>query len=290
MSIAPTPESLRNPAGIRQPMVPDRWRIQSTRRETYDTFTVDLVAVDRSEPFTFVPGQFNMVYVFGCGEVPISISGDAAKSDVLTHTVRSVGTVTRAMSTMKRGQVLGVRGPFGTPWPVQEARGKDVVIATGGIGLAPLRPAIYHLLNHREEYGRISILYGARSPRDMLYVPELEEWRGRFDVEVEVTVDAAQGDWRGNVGVVTTLVPRARFDPDDTVAMICGPEIMMRFVILELENRGVPRDAIYLSMERNMKCAVGYCGHCQYGPVFICRDGAVFPYSRVEWLLRKREV
>lgn len=290
MFIERMPDSQRFPAPMEQPMLPDLWRIRSFRPETYDTFTIDLTPTGESSPFTFLPGQFNMVYVFGVGEVPISISGDSALAEVLTHTVRAVGTVTRAMSEMKRGQVLGVRGPYGTPWPVLEARGKDVVIATGGIGLAPLRPAIYHLLHHREEYGRIAVLYGARTPRDMLYVSELEEWRGRFDVDVAVTVDSAQADWRGNVGVVTTLVPLTRFNPDDTIAMICGPEIMMRFMALELQKRGVSDDAIYLSMERNMKCALGYCGHCQYGPNFICKDGAVFPYSRLGWLLRMREV
>ncbi|HEX6508810.1 MAG TPA: FAD/NAD(P)-binding protein [Chloroflexota bacterium] len=278
------------PATTRQPMLPNPWRIRSFRRETYDTFTIDLTPGGDPSPFSFLPGQFNMMYVFGVGEVPISISGDAANPEVLTHTVRAVGTVTRAMSEMKRGQVLGVRGPYGTPWPVREARGKDVVIACGGIGLAPLRPAIYHLLHHREEYGRIAVLYGARTPRDMLYVSELEEWRGRFDVDVAVTVDSAQPDWRGNVGVVTTLVPLARFNPDDTIAMICGPEIMMRFMALELQKRGLSNDAIYLSMERNMKCALGYCGHCQYGPTFICKDGAVFPYGSLARLMRIREV
>ena len=290
MSIEYMPDSLFSETIRPQPMLPELWRIRSYRRETYDTFTIDLVRAGDPAPFSYLPGQFNMMYVFGVGEVPISISGDAATSDVLTHTVRGVGTVTRAMSQMKRGQVIGVRGPYGTPWPVQEGRGKDVVIAAGGIGLAPLRPAIYHILDHREEYGRIAVLYGARTPRDMLYVSELEEWRGRFDLEVAVTVDSAQGDWRGNVGVVTTLVPPANFDAGNTVAMICGPEIMMRFVVLELQKRGLSQESIYISMERNMKCALGYCGHCQFGPTFICKDGAVFPYSRLAWLLGKREV
>ncbi|HEX8918309.1 MAG TPA: FAD/NAD(P)-binding protein, partial [Chloroflexota bacterium] len=196
------PESIHIPSPTRQPMVPELWRIRSTRRDTYDTFTIDLAPVDGPSPFPYLPGQFNMLYAFGVGEVPISISGDAAKTALLTHTIRAVGAVTRAIWTMKRGQIVGVRGPFGTPWPVEEARGKDVVIAAGGIGLAPLRPAIYHLLTHRAEYGRITVLYGARTPRDLLYVSELEGWRGRFDLDVAVTVDTAQADWRGNVGVV----------------------------------------------------------------------------------------
>ena len=290
MSIEYMPESPAFLARRPQPMLPELGRIQSRRRETYDTFTVDLRRTGDAAPFEYLPGQFNMMYVFGVGEVPISISGNAATTDVVTHTVREVGAVTRAMSELKPGQLIGVRGPFGTPWPVEEAGGKDVVIAAGGIGLAPLRPAIYHLLAHRERYGRIAVLYGARTPRDMLYVSELEEWRARFDLEVAVTVDSAQDDWRGNVGVVTTLISPARFDAGNTVAMICGPEIMMRFVVLELEKRGLDQAGIYISMERNMKCAVGYCGHCQFGPTFICKDGAVFPYSRLAWLLGKREV
>jgi NAD(P)H-flavin reductase len=284
------PDSLLSQTTRKQPMLPELWRIRSYRRETYDTFTIDLTRAGDPSPFYYLPGQFNMMYVFGVGEVPISISGEAGKTDVVTHTVRAVGTVTRAMSKLKRGTVLGVRGPYGTSWPLREARGKDVVIAAGGIGLAPLRPAIYRVLNNREEYGRITVLYGARTPRDLLYVSELEEWRGRFDLDVAVTVDTAQVDWRGNVGVVTTLVPQARFEPDDTVAMICGPEIMMRFMTLELQKRGVDQGSIYFSMERNMKCALGYCGHCQFGPTFICKDGAIFPYSRLAWLLGKREV
>lgn len=239
---------------------------------------------------SFRPGQFTMLYVFGVGEVPISISGDPARSDVLVHTVRAVGTVTRAMAALKLGSTVGVRGPFGSAWPVEQARGKDVVIAAGGIGLPPLRPAIYHLLTHRREYGRVALLYGARTPRDLLYTRELEEWRGRFDLDVQITVDAAQEDWRGNVGVVTTLFPKVEFDPDKTVAMMVGPEIMMRFTALELLKRGVTEDALFISMERNMRCGLGYCGHCQYGPTFVCKDGPVFPYSRLAWLLGKREV
>lgn len=273
-----------------QHMVPNPWRIRTVRRDTYDTFTLELTPAERSSPFPFLPGQFNMLYVFGVGEVPISICGDPARPEILVHTVRAVGGVTQAMSELHRGQVLGVRGPFGTAWPVQEARGRDVVIAAGGIGLPPLRGAIYHILAHREEYGHVSLLYGARTPRDLLYIPELEEWGGRFDFDVHITVDAAGEDWRGSVGVVTTLFPRVQFDPANTVAMIVGPEIMMRFTTLELTKRGVREDAIFISMERNMKCAIGYCGHCQFGPTFICKDGPVFPFSRLAWLLGKREV
>jgi NAD(P)H-flavin reductase len=223
--------------------------------------------------------------------VPISISGDPAHPEILVHTVRAVGTVTNPLCKLKRGDILGVRGPFGSSWPVTEAVGNDILIVAGGVGLAPLRPAIYHLLNHRGDYGRVVVLYGARTPGDMLYTDELAEWRGRFDIQVEVTVDAAKPDeWRGNVGVVTTLIPRAQFDPYHVTALVCGPEVMMRFTILELQKRGLPENQIYISMERNMKCAVGFCGHCQYGPNFVCKDGPVFRFDKVKEIFGKREI
>jgi NAD(P)H-flavin reductase len=273
-----------------QPMLPQPWQVRARRQETEDTFTLTLTPVGNTGRFFYQPGQFNMLYVFGVGEVPISISGDPAQPDVLVHTVRAVGAVTNSLSKLKRGDSLGVRGPYGTAWPVREARGRDVVLVAGGIGLPPLRPALYHILAHRDEYGRVTLLYGARTPRDILYTAELSHWRGRFDLEVEVTVDVAQDDWRGNVGLVTMLIPRAQFEPENAVAMMVGPEIMMRFTVLELVNLGMSEDHIYISMERNMQCALGYCGHCQFGPTFICKDGPVFRHDRIAWLLGKREV
>jgi NAD(P)H-flavin reductase len=183
-----------------------------------------------------------------------------------------------------------VRGPFGSHWPIKQAEGKDVVIAAGGIGLAPLRSVMYHISSHREKYGKTVLLYGARTPADILYRRELENWRAHFDLEVYVTVDRATGSWRGSVGVVTRLISRAPFDPKNTIAMVCGPEVMMRFTVAELEKRGVAPENIYVSMERNMKCAIGMCGHCQYGPNFVCKDGPVFQYSQIQNLLAKWEV
>lgn len=274
------------------PMAPAPYRVRRVVRDTHDTVTLELAA---GEGTAFAPGQFNMLYVFGLGEVPISISGDPAKSGVLTHTVRAVGAVTRALRGLRRGGVVGLRGPFGSAWPLDQAAGRDVVVMAGGIGLAPLRPAVYHLLAHRDRYGRVVVLYGARTPADLLYTRELARWRGRFDVQIEVTVDAAPVPatagraWRGHVGVAGTLLPLAEFEPSDAVALVCGPEVMMRFAIADLRHRGLAPEQIYLSMERNMRCAIGLCGHCQFGPAFVCKDGPVFRYDRLAPFLGVRE-
>jgi NAD(P)H-flavin reductase len=272
------------------PMLPAPWILKNVRRDTADTFTMDLVPAAASHRMTFAPGQFNMLYAFGAGEVPISISGDSADPERLTHTVRAVGAVTRSIQKLKRGDMLGVRGPFGCGWPVEAAAGKNVVLIAGGIGLAPLRSAMYHVLRNRQSYRTVSLLYGARSHRDLLYRRELERWRARFDCEVEVTLDTATREWGGHVGVVTSLIPRLQSDPLQSVAMMCGPELMMRFTVAALKERGFREQDIYLSMERNMKCAVGFCGHCQFGPQFICKDGPVFRLDRISYLFAKREV
>jgi NAD(P)H-flavin reductase len=271
-------------------MIPSPHRILRSHRETGDVFTIETQPEADESGFQFTPGQFNMIYVFGVGEVPLSISGDPARKETLTHTIRAVGWTTRALQGMKKGDMIGVRGPFGTPWPLQETAGNDVLVIAGGVGLAPLRPAIYQLLAQRELYGNVSILYGARSPDDILFAKELEKWRGRFDLHVDVTVDSARRGWMGNVGVVTQLIPKAKFDPDNTVAMIGGPEIMMRFTIKELERQGINDTGIYLTMERNMKCAIGFCGHCQFGPQFICKDGPVFRYDGIRSIFGRREI
>lgn len=277
-------------ADILDPMLPQLYQVQRVRREIPDTFTLELEPANGSGIPPFATGQFNMLYVFGVGEVPISISGDPAKGKPLVHTTRAVGTVTKAMRQLKPGDVIGVRGPFGSHWPIELAQGKDVVIVAGGIGLAPLRSAMYQITAQREQYGKVALLYGARTPADILYRRELEHWRGRFDLEVSITVDNATGAWYGSVGVVTKLVPRASFDPLKTVALVCGPEVMMRFTVAEFEKRGVAAEHIYISMERNMKCAIGFCGHCQYGPHFVCKNGPVFQYSQVQRLFTKREI
>jgi NAD(P)H-flavin reductase len=266
---------------------PSPVHIGRVRRETADVATLELIP---PSPFAFVPGQFNMLYIFGLGEVAISVSGDPAETGRIVHTVRAVGAVSGAITRLRRKQVIGVRGPYGSCWPVVDNEGSDILVVAGGLGLAPLRPVIYHLLTNRERYGRVVVLYGARGPAEILYRRELETWRQRFDIDVTVTVDHASADWRGNVGVVPALIPRTPIDPDHAVAMVCGPEIMMRFTIDALRQRGLAMDRIFVSMERNMKCAVGLCGHCQFGPAFVCRDGPVFRYDRIAALLHVREI
>jgi NAD(P)H-flavin reductase len=276
--------------GVPDPMLPHPHRVKKVRRETEDTFTLELEPQNGAGIHAYAPGQFNMLYVFGVGEVPISISGDPTQVKSLLHTTRAVGPVTKAMAKLKRGDVLGVRGPYGSHWPVDEAAGSDVVIVAGGIGLAPLRPVLFSVLANRKAYGKVVLLYGTRTPADILFRHDLEAWRARFDLDVYVTVDRAMGGWRGNVGVVTTLIHRAPFDPLNSLAMVCGPEVMMRFTVQELSKRGIDFDSIYVSMERNMKCAIGLCGHCQYGPTFICKDGPVFRFDRIKPWFEGREI
>lgn len=272
------------------PMTPRVARVRRRWRDGPEIWTLEIETGEAPEAFTYGPGQFNMLTAFGVGEVPISLSGDPGEPGRLVHTVRAVGAVSTALTRLGPGDALGLRGPFGSAWPVEDARGHDVVIVAGGLGLAPLRPALYRLLAERQLYGRIVLLYGTRSPGDILFRAELESWRRRLDIDIEVTVDHATAEWHGHVGVVPPLVPRADFDRLHTVALVCGPEIMMRFAIAALRDAGLEDTSIYLSMERNMKCAVGFCGHCQFGTVFVCRDGPVFRHDRVRSLLSVREI
>ena len=272
------------------PMLPEPYSVRQVLKETADTFTLTLEPSEGVVGSRFQPGQFSMLWVFGVGELPISISGDPVERHRLVYTVRSVGQATHALVSRDVGETVGVRGPFGAGWPVEKAEGRDVLIVAGGIGLAPLRPVIYEVLRNRPKYGRIVILYGARSPRDLLYRKELATWARQPETQVLVTVDYGGLNWRGYVGVVTTLFKYARLQPARSLAMACGPEIMMRFVARDLETRGFARESIYLSMERNMKCAIGFCGHCQYGPHFVCKDGPIFTYDQMRPLLEKYEL
>jgi len=278
-----------NAAATSDPFVPQPCRVRRTTREAADTMTLEIVPVAGQVP-SFEPGQFNMLYAFGVGEIAVSMSGDAEDRSGFVHTVRAVGAVSRAIISLEANAALGVRGPFGTPWPMGEAQGRDVVIVAGGLGLAPLRPAIYRLLRRRDRFRRVIILIGMRNPAEILYERELAEWRGSLDVELEVTVDRADATWHGNVGVVPALIARMPFDPAETVAMVCGPEVMMRFTVNALRDAGVALDRIYVSMERNMKCAIGLCGHCQFGPDFICKDGPVMRMDRIARAFAVKEI
>jgi len=280
----------RTPAPAAAPdLVPRPWRVRAVCRELVDTVTVDLEPVT-GPAVPYRPGQVNMLSLFGLGEVPISVSGDPAVPEVQRHTIRAVGAVTTGLTRVRPGDTVGVRGPFGTGWDVEAAAGRDVVVVAGGLGLAPLRPVLYWMLAHRGEVGRVALLYGSRSPEDLLYPDELHRWRARFDLDVEVTVDRARGGWHGDVGVVPALVRRLAVDPANTVAYVCGPEIMMRFTADALTDLGVPAERVEVSLERNMKCMVGLCGHCVLGPFYVCTDGPVLPWSAVSRLMRLREV
>jgi NAD(P)H-flavin reductase len=261
-------------------MLPAVVRVRERRSESPGVFTLALEPPSKS--WSALPGQFNMLYAFGVGEAAISLCGDLTEIGEIRHTIKAVGSVTNALARLGPGQALGLRGPFGSCWPLAECAGRDVVIITGGLGLPPLRPVIEHLLSHRAEFGQVVLLHGARSPSDVVYASELEQWRQQGAMQLFVTVDRGDSTWCGPVGLVTELLPRCSFDPERSMALLCGPEVMMRFAARELARRGMTDDRIYLSLERNMQCAIGLCGHCQLGPEFVCRDGPVFPYEKIK--------
>lgn len=271
--------------------VPVRYAVTDRQEETADTATLTLVPVD--DPVNPPePGQFMMLTAFGIGEAPISVSGGGTDGDRrLLHTVRAVGAVTRALHVAEPDTVIGVRGPFGTDWGVADAVGHDLVFVAGGIGLAPLRPAIRAALDgdaHRR--GRVVVLVGARTPDDLLFDADLAAWSRDSSVQLAVIVDQARVGWRGNVGLVTTLLKRANFNPARATAFLCGPEVMMRVVARELLDRGVSAEEIRLSLERNMQCGVGLCGHCQLGPLLTCLDGPVVTFDATAQLLAAKEL
>ena len=270
-------------------MLPRPFEVRARRPELTDSVTLEMAAVD-GQPLDFAPGQFTMLYVHGVGEIAISISGDPAESGALLQTIRSVGAVSKAVCDLSEGHRIGVRGPFGNAWPVERAIGKHLVVVAGGLGLAPTRPIIYWAIANRIRLKSIDIVYGTRSPDQILYAQQLLGWSTTAGMGVGVTVDRAGRDWTGRVGVVTDLLPVMLQDARDTVAMVCGPEIMMRFAAQALIEAGVPDHEIFLSMERNMKCGIGWCGHCQLGPHLICRDGPVFPFPAVCDLIKVWEL
>jgi sulfhydrogenase subunit gamma (sulfur reductase) len=229
-------------------------------------------------------GQFVEVSVFGVGEAPISVTSSPTRNGTFELCVRRVGDVTGALHRMKPGATVGIRGPYGNGFPVEQMRGKDLLFAPGGIGLPPLRSVIHQVLDERESFGRVIILYGARNPSELLFKDELAQWEARDDVEFHVTVDRGDESWTGNVGVITTLFPKITINPRNTVAMTVGPPVMYRFVLMELLSKGIQDGRIFLSLERRMKCGLGKCGHCQINDVYVCQKGPVFSYAQLKEL------
>lgn len=263
-------------------------RIARVSPETPGVATYDLVFEDPTVAavYSFRPGQFNMLYLPGLGEIAISVSGDPGRRDSVPHTIREAGNVTRTLAGLEAGSSIGLRGPFGSCWPTDKCVGRNVVLVAGGIGLAPLRPAIFELLANRDRFGQLSLLIGAREPAGLLYADEYDGWRAR-GLNVQFTVDRLDSDWHGNVGMVTALLDRLPLpDPANTLLMTCGPEVMMWYTIQGAISRGLPPESLFLSLERNMNCAIGLCGHCQFGPQFICKDGPVLRFDRVASILK----
>jgi NAD(P)H-flavin reductase len=252
-------------------------RDEVTGVRTYDLVFRDSRAAARYE---FAPGQFNMLYLPGIGEAAISISSDPADRSSISHTVKAVGNVTDALARLGVGDEVILRGPFGTPWPLADLRGQDIVIAVGGVGLASVRAAILEIATNRESYGRVTVLFGAKTPAALLYQREYDAWRGR-GIDVRTIVDQADAGWRGRTGLVTLLFDDLALDPSRTGLLACGPEPMMLAVVRRAEAEGLAQSQMFLSMERNMICAARLCGLCQFGPEFVCRDGPVFPYDRI---------
>lgn len=255
--------------------------------ETIHTYRLRILDEQIREQFRFEAGQFNMLYLFGVGEVAISIVSDPDEPELLDHTIRAVGRATKAMADLQPGDVLGIRGPFGRGWPLDEARGHDVVIVTGGLGCAPVVGAIEYIFRRRDQYGSVKILHGVKTPEDLLFRERFDSWRKQPDTEVLLTSDQPGKIWRHHVGVVTELFELVSIDSANTMVLMCGPEIMMRLGVPILLRRGISSTAVYVSLERHMECGIGLCGHCQLGPYFLCKDGPVMRYDRVEpWLGR----
>lgn len=272
------------PAAVANPWLSDTVVVRETVAEAPGVTTYRLAFADerRAEAFTFRPGQFGMLYVPGVGESPIGISGASQRERTWSFTVRVAGNTTRALSGLRAGDTLGLRAPFGSAWPLDECLGADVLIVAGGLGLPPLRPVIHELIAHRRQYGRVTLIYGSRTPDTLIYAREYDDWL-RQGIDVLTTVDRADLGWTGHVGVVPLLVDSLQpLVPERTIVLTCGPEVMMRYTVRSAVARGIPVERIWISTERNMQCAVGLCGHCQLGPEFICKDGPVFRYDRVE--------
>lgn len=281
-------ESTR-PADARLPQTAVIDRIQP-EIDGVSTYDLRLVDDQQQQAFGFLPGQFNMLYFPGAGEIAISISDDPSRRDAIAHTIRVAGNVTGCLATKRPGDTLGLRGPFGSGWPIDQCIGRDVLLVAGGVGLAPLRPVIHTLLAQRRRFGQLHLLVGARHPDLLLFADQYDQWTER-GLMIHRTVDRCSGEWTGHVGVVTLLLERLKtFDPDNSVLFCCGPEVMMRFTATTALRCGVGPQRTWVSMERNMQCGVGLCGHCQFGPSFVCMDGPVYCYDQLAAYLDVEEL
>lgn len=291
MTVSAVPERPAPVCGL-DAMMPVAARILGVREENFNTrtFSIQILDPDIRALYRWQPGQFNMLYVPGVGEAAISISSDAEKPELLEHTIRMVGSVTRGIERLGEGGVIGLRGPFGHGWPMEGMEARDIVVMGGGIGLAPLRPVVYHLLKHRQRYRRVILLYGCRTPDDRVYAEELEAWEKSESIDVLVTVDNATKGWTGPVGVVTKLLQRIKVNAERTSVLVCGPRVLNRAAAWSFLQLHVPAEHVYVSLERNMQCGFGRCGHCQYGPKFVCKDGPVFRFSEIADIFAQEEI
>ncbi len=289
---APMTSSRPEPVCGADTMLPLPARILDIREENFNTrtFVIQIEDEPTRKAYRWAPGQFNMLYAPGVGEAAISLSSDPDHPETLEHTIRVVGSVTRALEEIGQGGVVGLRGPFGRGWPVDRLQGGDVVMVAGGIGLAPMRPLVYWLRKNRDRFRRVVLLFGCRSPDDRIYVDELEQWQSDEVIDVLVTVDNATGGWVGPVGVVTNLLQRVRVNADRTTVMVCGPRVLNRVAAWSFLQSHVPPGQVYLSLERNMNCGYAQCGHCQMGSKFVCKDGPVFAFSEIADIFGSEEI
>lgn len=259
-------------------------------QEAADIFTLNLKFTEpqKQQQYCFLPGQFNMVYLYGVGEVAISIVSDPAKNIIYSHTIRRVGRVTKGLSLLKTGDHLGIRGPFGRGWPLKQAEGKDVLIITGGLGCAPSVSIINYIIKQRNQFGRLVILQGVKHSNDLIYRKQYEKWAKLPNTQVLLAADVSASNWIGHTGLITELIEKININIENTVCMMCGPEAMLHASAKKLLNLQLPERSLYLNLERNMECALGHCGHCQFGGKFICKDGPVFCYSEIKNLLNKK--
>ena len=271
--------------------IPEPAVIESIRDESFDTKTFRVAFQDDTlaDSFSYKPGQFAQLSLLGIGEAPISITSSPYKQGFLEFTIRAVGRLTRAIHQLKPGDNIYIRGPYGNSWPFEEVKGKDLYFIAGGIGLPPLRSLINSVFDKREEFGRIKILYGSKTPDELCFKEELKSWQGITDTEVLLTVDKPEEGWKGNVGVVTTLWDKTDMTSSGGAAYVCGPPIMIRFVIERLTKTGFKDENIYVSLERYMKCGIGKCGHCNIGAKFVCIHGPVFAYSQIKGFPEKEK-